>query len=70
MKIPGFAFLLLSTLGNASGPSPRVHEQTYQVSSATKSHLKLKACVPVEPVDMQAIATVMGERKITPGSRD
>lgn len=57
MKILGFAFLLLSALGNAFGQSPWIHEQTYQVNSATGSHLKLKVCEPVEPVDVQAIAT-------------
>ncbi len=57
MKILGFAFLLLSALGNAFGQSPWVNERMYQVSSATGSHLKLKVCEPVEPVDVQAIAT-------------
>lgn len=57
MKMVRFAFLLLTVPGSAFAQSPWVHEQTYQMTSATGSHLTVKVCVPVEPVDVQAIAT-------------
>lgn len=57
MKSCRFALLLLAVFGSALSQTPLVQMQTYLMASATGPVIAWQVCVPIEPVDVQAIAT-------------